>query len=87
MELQTSLGLLATTSSKAFLGDYKDPYGRKPFKHPALEGVESLTGNAREVLTHHHRLAQIAQDYGLFEVIRWVPRKVWQIRHMPPLLY
>jgi len=74
VELQTTLNLL-TTSSSRYLKDTKDPHGRQPFQHPALEGIECLNGGARDYFTHHKQLSVLAQQYGIQDVVRWVPKK------------
>ncbi|EXJ93500.1 hypothetical protein A1O1_01892 [Capronia coronata CBS 617.96] len=75
LELQCSLGLLSVSDAAIFLKDKdKDPHGREPFRHPAIESVECLIGGAHEWFTHHKQLASIATQYGLPEVIRWHPK-------------
>ncbi|KAI5280935.1 hypothetical protein KEM54_003480, partial [Ascosphaera aggregata] len=51
----------------------QDQYGREPFAHPALEGVEILADNFRERRLHSRRVGELAQRYGLHEVLRWLP--------------
>jgi large subunit ribosomal protein L15 len=53
-----------------------DPHGREPFRHPATESVEVLSGGARNWFTHHTQLASIAQQYGIPDVVRWHPKNV-----------
>lgn len=77
VDLQTTLSLLTASTSSRYLKDTKDPFGRQPFEHPALEGIECLTGGARDYFTHHKQLSVLAQQYGLQDVVRWVPKKVW----------
>ncbi|EHY55208.1 Large ribosomal subunit protein mL57 [Exophiala dermatitidis] len=75
LELQCSLGLLSVSDAAIFLKDKdKDPHGREPFRHPAIESAECLVGGAHEWFTHHKQLANIATQYGLPEVIRWHPK-------------
>ena len=76
VDLQTTLAMLTTTTSARYLKDYKDPYGRQPFEHPALEGIETLNGGARDYFTHHKQLSALAQNYGFQDVVRWVPKRV-----------
>jgi len=75
VDLQTTLAMLTTTTSARYLKDYKDPYGRQPFEHPALEGIETLNGGARDYFTHHKQLSALAQNYGFQDVVRWVPKR------------
>jgi large subunit ribosomal protein L15 len=76
VDLQTTLGLLTGSTSSRYLKGTKDPFGRQPFEHPALEGIECLNGGARDYFTHHKQLSILAQQYGLQDVVRWVPKKV-----------
>ena len=78
VDLQTTLGLLTASTSSRYLKDTKDPFGRQPFEHPALQGIECLNGGARDFFTHHKHLSALAQQYGIQDVMRWVPKKVWQ---------
>ncbi len=77
VELQCSLGLLSVSDSTYFLrsGD-QDPHDRKPFRHPAIEAVECLSGGAHDYFTHHKAISNLATQYGLPEVVRWHPRFV-----------
>lgn len=54
----------------------EDPYGRTPFKHPALEGLDALTEVALFDVLDRKRLAAFAGRVGLTSVIRWLPKKV-----------
>jgi large subunit ribosomal protein L15 len=77
LELQCSLGLLSVSSASSFLkGRDKDPHGREPFRHPAIESAECLLGGAHEWYTHHKQLSNLATQYGLPEVVRWYPKDV-----------
>lgn len=77
LELQCSLGLLSVSNPSNFLkGRDKDPHGREPFQHPAIESVECLLGGSHTYLTHHKSLANLAAQYGIPEVVRWRPRDV-----------
>ncbi|EXJ91802.1 hypothetical protein A1O3_00352 [Capronia epimyces CBS 606.96] len=80
LELQCSLGLLSVTDAAIFLKDKeKDPHGREPFRHPAIESAECLLGGAHEWFTNHKQLANLAIQYGLPEVIRWHPKDPEQL--------
>ncbi|KAJ9640074.1 hypothetical protein H2199_006308 [Coniosporium tulheliwenetii] len=73
VELQTSLALLAAPKSPQ--PAWSDEYGRKPFQHPALDGLANLTENAKRATLDKRRLANLAQTYGLDGVVRWKPKK------------
>ncbi|KAL1991916.1 hypothetical protein VTN49DRAFT_5224 [Thermomyces lanuginosus] len=73
VQLQVSLALVQNA------GNYKrkipsDPYGRQPFEHPALEGLENLTDNTKNYITSKNKLSDLAQRYNLQTVLRWSPR-------------
>ncbi|KAL8774926.1 MAG: hypothetical protein Q9194_003888 [Teloschistes cf. exilis] len=75
IELQASLSLIAgstTTPEPAQL----DEYGREPFKHPALTGLAGLTRDRKVMVISKTRMAQLANKYGLMQVLRWKPKKV-----------
>ncbi|KAI5279026.1 hypothetical protein KEM52_004553, partial [Ascosphaera acerosa] len=50
-----------------------DAFGRVPFEHPALDTVNLLAGSFRERRLHSRRVGELAQRYGLHEVLRWLP--------------
>lgn len=54
----------------------EDPFGRQPFSHPALEGLENLNNSTKLLVTSKLNLSQLAQKYQLDKVLRWSPRKV-----------
>ena len=63
--------------SGKFFKDYEeDPWGRTPFEHEDLKGLEALAGRGKDFLLHPKQIAQIAEKYGLPEVVRWEPREV-----------
>lgn len=76
VDLQTTLAMLTTTTSSKYLKDHEDPFGRQPFEDPALKGIETLNGGARDYFTHHKRLSELAQNYRFQDVVRWVPKRV-----------
>lgn len=73
--MQTSLAMLHSASAHPKVAA-PDPYGRTPFEHPALEGLEALNPKAKLDMTDWKKLAQIAEGYGLTGVIRWKPKQV-----------
>ncbi|KZF20275.1 RNase III domain-containing protein [Xylona heveae TC161] len=78
IELQANLATvqspLSTQQSLAAADAEKDEYGRVPFKHPALEGLENTTDRSRNLVVDKKRLAQLASSYGLNRVLRWKPK-------------
>lgn len=75
VQLQASLALVRDTPSAQTIPE-KDSYDRTPFQHPALEGLESLTDDARSHVVSKKQLAQLGQKYGLQDVVRWEPKNV-----------
>ena len=75
MGLQTTLAMIHSASPHPEVASL-DPYGRTPFEHPALEGLEILSFETRNDMTDKRRLAQVAEGYGLASVIRWKPKQV-----------
>jgi large subunit ribosomal protein L15 len=78
--LQTSQALISSPQAKAWprdsTGEPKtDQYGRKPFLHPALDGLQGLTNEAEQTVLDKTRLAQIAERYALDKVTRWTPKR------------
>ncbi|MCJ1258591.1 hypothetical protein MMC24_006424 [Lignoscripta atroalba] len=74
VELQTSLGLIHSRLN-APASVTADQYGRTPFQHPALDGLEGLNQTSRAEMIECARVAGVAERYGLLGVIRWKPRK------------
>jgi hypothetical protein len=54
----------------------EDPHGREPFQHPALANVDKLNSRQPQDIIQKEKLARLAVDVGLSEVIRWKPRLV-----------
>lgn len=54
----------------------EDQFGRKPFVHPALDGLHNLSTKAKEDYISKMKLSMLARRYGLQHVVRWSPRKV-----------
>ncbi|KXX75563.1 Ribonuclease 3 [Madurella mycetomatis] len=52
----------------------EDPFGREPFQHPALANVDKLNTRLPQDIAQKEKLAKLAIDIGLPEVIRWKPR-------------
>lgn len=53
-----------------------DPYGRTPYRHPALDGIDALTERALFRIVDKEHLGRLAQKYGITGVMRWLPKKV-----------
>ncbi|KAB8076450.1 ribonuclease-III-like-domain-containing protein [Aspergillus leporis] len=74
VQLQASLALVqspgSTTNPAA-----ADAFGREPFTHPALDGLNNLSPSTKNNLTSKSKLAELAQKYEMDKVLRWNPRK------------
>lgn len=79
VELQTSLALLdaPVPDSQVQYRTAEDKFGRTPFRHESLRNTENVSMYTKEVVLDKRRLAQLAQRYGLEEVLRWKPRQVF----------
>ncbi|KAI9722911.1 MAG: hypothetical protein M1812_001359 [Candelaria pacifica] len=77
VDLESSLAIVNSPMStrQSIIRPSEDPYGRKPFKHVALDGLANLTEYTRYQTLDIKRLAQLAERYGLTSVIRWKPKK------------
>lgn len=81
VELQTSQALINSPQESQWPRDsngvpMSDEFGRKPYLHPALTGLQGLTEEAENMVLSKSRLAPIAERYGLDKVTRWKPRRV-----------
>ena len=84
VELQTSQALINSPQENQWPRDKEgkpipDEFGRKPFLHPALSGLQGLTDEAEGMVLNKTRLSQIAERYGLDKVTRWKPKRVRKI--------
>ncbi|KAH7079726.1 RNase III domain-containing protein [Paraphoma chrysanthemicola] len=80
VELQTSQALINSPQETEWPKDAKglpqpDEFGRRPFLHPALNGVQGLTDEAEGAVLNKTRLSQLAERYGLDKVTRWTPKR------------
>ncbi|KNG47778.1 rnase iii domain protein [Stemphylium lycopersici] len=80
VELQTSQALISSPQENQWPRDsnglpMNDEFGRKPYLHPALNGVQGLTAEAESLVLSKERLAQIAERYNLDKVTRWKPKR------------
>lgn len=78
--MQTSQALINSPQAKPWPRDASgepkvDSFGRRPFLHPALNGLEGLTNEAESLVLDKARLAQLAERYGLDKVTRWTPKR------------
>lgn len=78
--MQTSQALINSPQVKTWPRDASgepkvDNFGRRPFLHPALNGLEGLTNEAESAVLDKTRLAQLAERYGLDKVTRWTPKR------------
>lgn len=76
MTLQTNLALVnSPIATKTQLG--RDPNdGRVAFTHPALEGLENLSNTPLSEVLTISRVAGLATQLGMKDIIRWQPRLV-----------
>ncbi|KAK0614486.1 ribonuclease-III-like-domain-containing protein [Immersiella caudata] len=51
-----------------------DDFGREPFDHPALANIDKLNARQPQDIVHKDKLAKLAREIGLPQVIRWKPR-------------
>jgi large subunit ribosomal protein L15 len=80
VELQTSQALINSPQEHQWPRDpngvpMNDEYGRKPYLHPALNGLQGLTDEAENLVLSKSRLAPIAERYRLDKVTRWTPKR------------
>lgn len=78
MELQTSLALFHKSSTTE-QPPAQDKYGREPFRHIALEGLDGLSEHSKMMITEKSRIARLAERYRLEEVARWKPKRVQKL--------
>lgn len=54
----------------------QDPFGREPFQHSALANVDKLNLRQPQEVASKEKLAKLAMEVGLLEVVRWKPKMV-----------
>ncbi|KAF7884935.1 hypothetical protein EAF00_010753 [Botryotinia globosa] len=78
LNLQTSLVLLQSpVATKTQLPQETDGQGtevEEPFSHPALDGLPNLTNVKVDDILSKERLANLATQIGMPDIIRWEPR-------------
>ncbi|KAJ5089133.1 hypothetical protein N7532_007817 [Penicillium argentinense] len=72
VQLQASLALVQ--NPEAVPSTQPDEFGRKPFEHEALNGLQNLSPRTKSALTDRTKLAELAQKYQMHNIIRWNPR-------------
>ena len=75
VELQASFALLSSPVSGAPIGE-EDFYGRRLFRHPALQNLPQLTSDAKTRMLDVKKLGEVGANCGILGVLRWKPRKV-----------
>ncbi|KAA8646992.1 mitochondrial 54S ribosomal protein mL57 [Aspergillus tanneri] len=73
VQLQASLALVQSPGNPANAAP--DAFGREPFSHAALDGLNNLSISTKNFLTEKSKLAELAQKYEMEKVLRWSPRK------------
>jgi len=73
VEAETSIALLTDSSSKVAPIEV-DGYGRRPFSHPQLKGVEHLVHKPLSAILTTWSLFNLADKYGIPRVLRWKPK-------------
>ena len=73
VELQASLGML---SMPEHFRSTSQEVSREHPEHPDLEGLEALTEETKTTYVNPKRIADLARNTGLPDVMRWVPRDV-----------
>lgn len=78
VDLQTSLALLNAANPEMQSGQAPEPdkFGRTPFQHRSLGGLQNITESAKATELDKSRLANLGKSYGLANVIRWKPKNV-----------
>ncbi|KAK3373108.1 ribonuclease-III-like-domain-containing protein [Lasiosphaeria ovina] len=73
LALETTRLILLAPSPYARTGN-EDPHDREPFQHPALQNIDKLIDTPPQSVIYKQKMANLAKDIGLLEVIRWKPR-------------
>ena len=53
-----------------------DPFGRQPFEHPSLAGLENFAVKQPHDVISREALHKLGMEVGLLKVLRWKPRLV-----------
>lgn len=75
LQLQASLSFINAAATNP-LPPPPDVYGRTPFHHLALDGIQGLTEESKSLIENTQNLEALAVTYGLDMVIRWKPKEV-----------
>jgi large subunit ribosomal protein L15 len=81
IDMQASFALLDMPSPNEIPGEQSfkprpDKFGRIPFTHPSLRGLQNLSQANKNAVVDKSRLGPLGKDYGLGQVVRWKPRLV-----------
>ena len=75
--LQASFALINSSAAQNQWANMpEDSYGRTPFRHPALEGLDALTESSLLHILDKKRIRPLASSCGLVSVLRWLPKQV-----------
>lgn len=78
--LQTNLALLNSPTPPNTQRRHSNPSEmRIPFDHPALEGLSNLSGTPMGEILTKSRLAAVATQAGMRDIMRWQPRFVQKL--------
>ncbi|KAB8360793.1 hypothetical protein FH972_024527 [Carpinus fangiana] len=80
VELQTSLALIDAPKVTGASSAAVDSFARTPYRHPSLSNIESMRKDTKSELLSKVRLSQLANRYGLADVIRWKPKQVRRLK-------
>ncbi len=67
---------LPPDQSNEVTGAQDDGLNRIPFKHPSLDGIENFARYSISEITSKERIATLALQIGLNDVVRWKPKNV-----------
>ena len=76
MSLEATRNIMVMPALAAQDSSIQDPFGREPFQHPALANVDKLNSRQPQDMVQKDKMAKLAMEVGLAEVIRWKPRMV-----------
>ena len=84
VDLQASLAMLDSAPPTTSMSESEngtavteaDEYGREPYRHRALQGLQNLSDARKQQTLAKESLAQLAHKYRLNTVMRWKPRQV-----------
>jgi large subunit ribosomal protein L15 len=74
VSLEATRNIMVMPALAAQDSSIQDPFGREPFQHPALANVDKLNSRQPQDMVQKDKMAKLAMEVGLAEVIRWKPR-------------